>query len=848
MADEIPPLPPGAVLMDDPGRTPAIPPLPPGAVLMPSPGAPKPPERERGFDLSLLSEGVSNLPASMIKAVTDTASGLKEAVTSPVQTAKTLGKLALTASPINETIIGGLVRMVSPHLDEGQRKKLGETLADLYGPKKALVDDYANTYGSKQKFLKTVATDPARVLTDLATIATGGEAALARLPGAAGRVGSAVARGAQMLDPVNVGAAAIGAAGRAIPRALDISTNVGEGPMREALRAGVEGGQAATDFRAAIRGGADPETLVDMAHQNIGAMRQDMFADYAAAKTQWAGANQPQLGFNEITNAQRRAINQISSGSGSTLRFKVNNSDLRRINTLFDVVEEWRRDPSSWTIEGLDDLKQRLRNEVDWRADKPSMHRAAQTIIEGVRQQLLRNAPPEYMPAMRAYTEASRELENMERSFSLGRNASAETSLRKLQSVMRNNANTNYGMRQNMARRMVEGGGRDVFPAMAGHALSSWAPRGIARGVISGGLPASAGALAAAGALTLPAAMGMAAGAASTSPRIMGNMMYGAGAAARPFNRAWSALNPTTQSILRGALSQPARNAYTNLDRMEDEPSYADGGSVDGGLSLGLPPGDATIGLNNLIANLRRNRSLPPQQRPAPLPEAPLPDLSEKSPPSEVEQLLGYAGKLWDEHVGETRAKKLEGLLDILKKTGSEPLVPAAAASGTEQPPVETDPAAGLAPDEARYLGQTATDESSNNTQVTHPGSGAHGLYQFLPGTWADVIKRHPGLGLTMENLYEKDPKKAADYHRRAMKAFTSDNVAHFTSTMGRKPRAGEMYVMHMLGPAGGVRLAQGADKPLSEVVDAGALRGNPGLAKFRTAADALTYYNRRFG
>lgn len=575
MAD-IPPLPPGATLVH-PGDD--VPPLPPDATMV-SPGSGVPAaEPKRGLNLDLGAEALGNLVPSIGKQIGEVVGGIKNAVTHPIDTATTLGKLALTSMPHTEPLLHLAVTALAPHLDADQKKKLAGALGDLYGPKEALFNDYAEAYGDKDKFLKTIATDPARVLSDLATIATGGEAALARLPGVAGRVGTTGARVAQNLDPITAMTSVSGAGVRAIPHVLDAATNVGEGPMRQAFRSGVEGGQSGIDFRRAITGGVPPEELVDMARQGVGTMRQQMHAGYQAGKAQWAGPNQPQLGFNEITSAQQRAIDQIASGQGNTLRFKVNNSDLRRINTLFDVIEQWRRDRASWTIEGLDDLKQRLRNEVDWRADKPSMHRAAQTIIEGVRRQLLQNAPPAYQQTMRAYTDASRELENIERSFSLGRNASAETSLRKLQSIMRNNANTNYGMRRNLGERLADAGGVDIMPTIAGSALSSWAPRGIARGVISGGIPATAAMMAGHGVMSPATAVAGAAGLALTSPRMMGNTMYGAGVAARPLSRAWDHLTPTGRAILSSAVSQPARNAYGAFDRDE---ARADGGYFSG--------------------------------------------------------------------------------------------------------------------------------------------------------------------------------------------------------------------------------------------------------------------------
>lgn len=584
MADELPPLPPGAVLINDtqPG---GLPPLPPGAVLIDDT---KSVDKQRGVDLDLLSEAGTNFIPSLTKNVGQMVEGIGSAVASPIETAKTLGKLAITAPPMTEAVTGMLVRAIAPHLDDEKKKKLAGWLGDLYGPKHALMKDYADTYGGKDELLKTIATDPVRVFSDIATIATGAAGATARAAGPVGRTVNAVSRAVENLDPLTATGRVAAGGIRRIPGFFDSTTNVGEGPMREAVRAGVEGGQTAVDFRAAMRQGVPVEEVVDLAREKIRNMKTDMFAEYNRERVNWAGSNQPNLGFDEINNAERRVANMISSNPGSTLRFKVNSADQARINTLQEVVEEWRRDPTSWTIEGLDDLKQRLRNEINWTADRPVFNRAAQTLIEGVRAQINQNAPPSYRQAMRAYTEASREFDNIEQAFSLGRNAQMQTAMSKLQSVMRNNANTQYGLRDRLLGRLDEQGGRQLRPILAGAALSADAPRGIARGAMSGSVPALGSMLFGASALD-PVTMGLGAagyglGRVATSPRTMGGVMYSAGAAARPFNRAWQRLNPTTQSILRAATTQPARNAYGAFDRTQEDPfgGYAAGGYFSG--------------------------------------------------------------------------------------------------------------------------------------------------------------------------------------------------------------------------------------------------------------------------
>jgi hypothetical protein len=96
--------------------------------------------------------------------------------------------------------------------------------------------------------------------------------------------------------------------------------------------------------------------------------------------------------------------------------------------------------------------------------------------------------------------------------------------MRKLQSLTRNNVNTNYGQRLNLAKQLEAAGGQQIMPALAGQALSELTPRGL-QGAAS--IPGALGSFSMGG---LPAALAY--GAAS-SPRLMGGAAYGAGVGAR---------------------------------------------------------------------------------------------------------------------------------------------------------------------------------------------------------------------------------------------------------------------------------------------------------------------------
>ena len=125
------------------------------------------------------------------------------------------------------------------------------------------------------------------------------------------------------------------------------------------------------------------------------------------------------------------------------------------------------------------------------------------------------------------------------------------------------------------------------------------------------------------------------------------------------------------------------------------------------------------------------------------------------------------------------------------------------------------------------YLLQTAMRESSLNPQAKAQTSSAVGLFQFLEGTWLQVMKedgprlgygdiasaiersadgdyfvRDPGARSEILALRE-DPRIAADLAA----AFTKSNGDYLNQRFGRMPSAGELYIAHFMGAQGAERM-----------------------------------------
>lgn len=312
-------------------------------------------------------------------------------------------------------------------------------------------------------------------------------------------------------------------------KTLGMSTGAGEEAIGQAFKAGKEGNQ---EFLRNIKGEVSTADILDQAKEALGNIRATRLAGYKEgikttmpAQEIVAGKALPtpmkRLDFEPITSKLDETIQSLKVETPTTSKFKIGKEELSKVKELESIVGEWKKDPTLHTAEGLDALKQRL----DALYPESPMQRQAQRAITSVRNAVKDTIVAQdknYAKTMAAYEESISLEREIEKALSLGDKASADTAIRKLQSLTRNNANTNFGYRKELAEALKNQGGVDLMPALAGQALSSYTPRGLV------GQGADVAALVYA--LSNPAAaLSMIPTAAVTSPKLMGTAAYGAG-------------------------------------------------------------------------------------------------------------------------------------------------------------------------------------------------------------------------------------------------------------------------------------------------------------------------------
>ena len=486
---------------------------------------------ERGTSLSwgeVGAQAFQNIPSSSVRYAEDLAAPF----TSPVQTAK--GLYSFTA---------GLIQLAIPgeQSDEATARAVGDYMV--------------NRYGSVDAFKTAVANDPVGVVGDVAGVLTGGGMITAKLPGVIGRAGRKIQDVGQVIDPLNIALEGVKGAKKVVsegvPAIAGMTTGAGSESMRQAFNAGREGGEIDQRFVDNMRGVEDSGAVVEdsiSALQQLKSNKQNVY-----------------LNSKQALQLERQAVDfdvmamNFSDWSKGFFYEGVSELSVKgqaKLKAVQKLIKDWQRSPALHNAKGLDMLKRRIDNEYP---DGINPGDEAVVIAQArdlVKKQILEQVP-DYNKVMQPYEEATRLERELQKALSLGKNASADTSLRKLQSVMRNNVNANFGNRLKLVEKLEEAGDYFLLPRIAGQALNSYTPRGLqaaaATGTTLGGTfnPATLA--------TLP----------MFSPRIMGETARQLGRGVGAVDNMLDNISPTNLSPAQRQLMESAKNSVPDFQTVQ---------------------------------------------------------------------------------------------------------------------------------------------------------------------------------------------------------------------------------------------------------------------------------------
>lgn len=387
----------------------------------------------------------------------------------------------------------------------------------------AIGEALVQPYTGMENFKDTLAEDPFRVLGDAAAVTGIGGG----VPGRVGRVSSAVSRAIDpLMLPSNIGRLGVETWGA--------MSGTGARPIAQAAKAGAEGGIESRRFLENYTGAAPIEQPVMDMRNAVRDLKGDRSAAYRKSMAQLS-QNRAVLNFAPIDNALLR-INSVKTFKGQNLSTATDS--VRQ--EIGKIVGDWKKlDPQDFhTAEGLDALKKKIYEEFPMDKLSTAERKVVGDVTNSIKNVITKQAP-EYAKIMEDYSRAENSINELTRALSAGERASVDTALRKLQSVMRNNVNTNYGYRAKLAE-LITQKAPGLESALAGQALNTGIPRGGA-GWLSAGGALSIVPLIMSG--KLGTAASVLAGMVASSPKIAGGAAYGAGVVSRPAYKAAQALS-----------------------------------------------------------------------------------------------------------------------------------------------------------------------------------------------------------------------------------------------------------------------------------------------------------------
>ena len=487
-------------------------------------------------------EALGNIPSS----AANLAKGLYQAVTNPFETVS--GAMDVAAGGLQNALPKPVVDFVNQFETNPEAAQRAVQAANAAG---GMIKE---RYGSADAIKNTLATDPVGAAGDLSLLFSGGAGVAAKTPMLA-KAAPALRTAASVTDPLNLAAKAGGKmydlAGALTKQGLGLKTGVGTEPITQAVQAGRESNPA---FIENLRGDVPAINVLEDAKANLAQMNADKQQAYRSGMVNIKN-DKSVLNFTGIDQALKDAENMAY--------YKGKIKDKTAASVLDNMkakVTDWKNsDPVEFhTPEGLDNLKQSLWEDFGKLSpEEKTAYSMGKQIYDSVKTEISKQAP-EYSKVMKEYTDTSDLVKEIERSLSLGNKASADTAMRKLQSLMRNNVNTNYGQRLEMAQQLQAAGGKNMMPALAGQAMSDWTPRGIQR--------ATAG-LEGMGAYAIGGPALAALDVASSSPRLVGETAYKYGQLANALNQGKKAVSnavPVTAKQARlAALLGAQASPYT---------------------------------------------------------------------------------------------------------------------------------------------------------------------------------------------------------------------------------------------------------------------------------------------
>lgn len=449
---------------------------------------------EMGFDQEKMLRTLGNVPQSANKV----GLGLMELVRNAPQVANLVGSIPLAAV---ENLIPGEQIHERP-------------VAGLY---KGLLDEAKKWKDPGKRFEES----PVEALLDLSIVG-------------------------KSIDPFVVAgkvAGKVGEAGRVggtgLRALLEKTTGVGAESYKELLKAGEAGGKKAQEFSAVRKGLTKPEDVAGGAEAAFRKMGEKRGAEYKARLKEVSKISQPinpsdlSQKIGAMLQEEKIAFNPLKPNDKAAFAQSTmsNVRDQRKLSKVLNDVNTWK----DWTPSGVDTLKQRIGNEINFGVDATKGDQMLRKIYSDVRDSIVAQVP-EYRTMTREYELATSAMNDIQNSLKVGKKAAVDTTLARMNSAMKEGGT----YKLELLDELESFSGGDLKVQLAALATQEIMP--------IGGFGRVAATTALASAAISPKFIGLLA---TGSPRLVGNLFYSLGVAKGTTNKA---INAAKKLYVPGAL------------------------------------------------------------------------------------------------------------------------------------------------------------------------------------------------------------------------------------------------------------------------------------------------------
>ncbi len=423
---------------------------------------PKLPEEELTIGEAVV-EGVKNIPSSALAF----GESIAQAVTSPIETAKAVGQVA----------VGGLQKGAQAAgfepTDEGQQIPKFDALLDFFGDR----------YGSFRNFKKTLAKDPVGLAADLSTVISG--AGLIK----GSTVAAALKQASKAIDPVRAAIKAVSLLTKPVKESLAGILGITTGVGTETIRTAAIGGR---EFRSALRGGISESDVVQTAKNAIDKVREVRRVNYQRQLSK-IGLSNKTLNLKPVQVKLDSLIKRFrikpgeNPGEWDFSRSSLDRTSWQPMADLINDVKGWGSQVDDLTPIGVDILKQRI---DDFFTPSKNSQNFVLPLRNSVKKVLVKNVPG-YEKLVGDYATASDQIQEIEKALSLGPRAGADTILRKLNRMMKESSE----FRRQLVKDLEQATGTNIRELVAGAALKPVVPTNKLLPTIAGSAQVSAAAI-----------------------------------------------------------------------------------------------------------------------------------------------------------------------------------------------------------------------------------------------------------------------------------------------------------------------------------------------------------------